>query len=272
MSSMYDDAAAGIERVETPERVELSIDVAGVGSRAAACILDHLLCFLVLVVVGIALALSAIAIGAWAIAVFLIAAFLVQWFYFAVFEARWGGQTPGKRALELRVQRVGGYPIGWSEALIRNFLRPVDSLFAYAIGIIVMLLTARSQRIGDLAAGTIVVRERGWGRSRLEGLGYEGVAFAAESGRVAGPDLSAREFELLHDFLARRAELEPGARVRIAATLAECLRGRLAGRGALPEAWTPLGPEAFLVAVEDAFRGEAPSEDLLPRTRQIVET
>jgi uncharacterized RDD family membrane protein YckC len=126
MSAMSWSAAEGGERLETPERVDLSVDLAGVGSRSLACLVDTTLIVLTLLASGFALAVSSILVGKWLIGVLLIEGFLLQWFYFAAFEALGDGQTPGKRLVGLRVQRIGGYPIGWSEALIRNFLRSVD--------------------------------------------------------------------------------------------------------------------------------------------------
>jgi uncharacterized RDD family membrane protein YckC len=86
--------------------------------------------------------------------------FTVNFFYFAAFETLWKGQTPGKRKLRLRVVRDGGHPIDGRSALVRNFLRTVDILPTfYLVGIVALFLSRDGKRVGDLAAGTLVVRE-----------------------------------------------------------------------------------------------------------------
>ena len=245
----------GEERLETPERVDLAIDLAGVGSRGLACFVDTLILTAFIVVLVLFVALAVRALGVWALVAGILGAFVVQWLYFAVNEAMRDGQTPGKRLLGIRVQRIGGYPIGWSEALIRNFLRIIDGLLGYSVGIAVMLLTPRSQRLGDLAAGTVVVRERALGAVGLATIGYtEGAARSA--GAAGGPELTGAEFEMLHDFLARRDEFAPASRTRIARMMSEAFRTNLADRGGVPATWEHLGPEPFLVALDAAFSGE----------------
>jgi uncharacterized RDD family membrane protein YckC len=103
---------AGEERLETPERVDLSVDLAGVGSRGLACVVDTVLLLLVLFSTAFALYISSVFVGRWLLAMIFVGSFILQWFYFAAFEALGDGQTPGKRLVGLRVQRVGGYPIG----------------------------------------------------------------------------------------------------------------------------------------------------------------
>src|SRR5262249_54740488 len=107
------DIVEGIDRLETPERVDLRVGLAGVGSRGLACLLDSVLIGAALVVLGFTVFVLARIVGAAALILMFAGGFLLQWFYFAVFEAVWDGQTPGKRAVGLRVQKEGGYPIGW---------------------------------------------------------------------------------------------------------------------------------------------------------------
>lgn len=246
----------GEERLETPERVDLQVDLAGIGSRALACLVDTVLigtAIATLVLLSFALGVELRPVVA---VVALLVGFAIYWFYHAAFEALWHGQTPGKRLLGLRVQRVGGYPIGWSEALIRNLLRVVDGQFAYGVGVMTMLLTQRHQRLGDLAAGTVVVRERAQGLVDLERLGY-GMSAATEFAAGAAPVLESAEYEVLRDFLARRLEIEPVVRAGLEARIAETLRRRLTARGALHPAWMRLRDEAFLWHIDAAFRGES---------------
>src|SRR5205809_1028494 len=98
----------------------------------------------------------------WVYAVLIIVVFLIINGYFAIFEWLWSGQTPGKRWLKLRVIREDGRPISFFEAMIRNLIRVIDFMVPpfYSVGLVSVFSTARDQRVGDLVAGTVVVRER----------------------------------------------------------------------------------------------------------------
>jgi uncharacterized RDD family membrane protein YckC len=160
--------------IDTPEQVELEYTVAGVGSRFVAVLLDMLMIgaffvveVVVLVVIGAASLASPAAgklgeaAGKWLVAFMIFINFAIFWGYFALFEAYWHGQTPGKRAMKLRVIKDSGRQITLFEALARNLLRVVDWMPSlYLVGVITMLCTKRNQRLGDLAAGTMVVHER----------------------------------------------------------------------------------------------------------------
>jgi uncharacterized RDD family membrane protein YckC len=161
--------------IDTPEQVELAYSVAGIGSRFVAVLLDSLILgafFLaeILSMVAFAGATSALSSGdggvagtavKWFIALIVFINFAVAWGYFALFEAYWHGQTPGKRVMKIRVIKDSGRQITLFEALARNLLRVVDYLPGfYLVGLITMLCNKRSQRLGDLVAGTIVVHER----------------------------------------------------------------------------------------------------------------
>ena len=248
----------GDERLETPERVDLEIGVAGVGSRALAAILDYLILFAI--AAGVILLVAVVASFSRFVTILLvITIFIIQWLYFALFEALSHGQTPGKRAMGLRVQSVGGYPLGWSGALIRNFMRIIDIQFAYGVGLIVMLITRRSQRIGDLVAGTIVVRERTAAVS-VDEIGY--VADADDAGVESELGLGTGEFERLHEFIVRSPGFDPASRERIRRGLAASVRATLIERGTMRRRWQDLGDEAFLLHVHAAQRGETiPLED-----------
>ncbi len=240
------------DRIETPERVDLAVDLAGPGSRGLAVLVDSLILAGAVLVLALIL-LPLLAVNASLVLIIGIAvAFAMQWLYFALFEGLRDGQTPGKRALGLRVRKTGGYPIGWSEALIRNFLRIVDSFLGYGVGLLVIMLTERNQRLGDLAAGTVVVRERPWRAGGLEEIGYRD-----EAG--AGSGLSAAELETVHAFLARRDGLAPGARERIAGELSRHLRAALTARGAMHGGLLVLSNEPFLEALAAGPRGRRPS-------------
>src|SRR5438445_12643063 len=153
--------------VLTPERVSLQYDIAGIGSRGAAALVDTALqaLSLTVVLIGLAAAFAALDVppgrrtgaGALLIGLFALAVFLVTAGYFMLFEILWSGQTPGKRLVGVRVIRENGYPIRPIDAVIRNLVRIVDWLpFTYGIGVVTMLLNTRSKRLGDFAGGTIV--------------------------------------------------------------------------------------------------------------------
>lgn len=156
--------------IDTPEQVELSYSVAGIGSRFVAVMLDSLVMGAAYVALGIIFVLAASVLGGrdssgslglWFIAVLVFVFFVINWGYFAVCEAYWHGQTPGKRAMKLRVIKDSGRQITLFEALARNLLRFVDYLPGfYLVGLIAMLCNKRSKRLGDMVAGTLVVHER----------------------------------------------------------------------------------------------------------------
>jgi uncharacterized RDD family membrane protein YckC len=141
-------------RVATPEGIELTLRLAGPVPRALAWSVDFLLrAAVVLVVMMIASRFGRAGMG-----VVLIAAFFVEWLLPAWFEAMWSGQTPGKRLFRLAVLNDDGTPVRWPGALTRNLLRAADFLpFLYGVGLITMLLNRDFKRLGDLAAGTVVV-------------------------------------------------------------------------------------------------------------------
>lgn len=162
--------------ISTPEQVAFEYETAGIGSRSLAALLDHLIIGLVLFLVSCAAislifgggisTLSGNRSGADQTGVYIIAAllilanFLILWGYFALFETVWHGVTPGKRAAKLRVVKRDGQPIGAGEALTRNLLRIADFMPGfYAIGLIAMFVDKDVRRLGDMVAGTIVVRE-----------------------------------------------------------------------------------------------------------------
>lgn len=201
--------------IETPERVAFSVELADLGSRFLAIAVDITIQTAAFVVVVAILA------SAWALldasspsplsqpirvtilSVGMVALFLIFWGYHVAFET-WGrGQTPGKRIFKLRVIKDDGSPVGFLDAVVRNLVRVVDILpSSYAIGVVAIFLSKRHKRLGDMAAGTLVVHEpsaRSW------------VAPAVGDPRIA---------VLLADFLERADELAPEARDRIAVALA----------------------------------------------------
>ena len=235
--------------IATPEGVDVELSLAGLGSRLGAALIDRIIQLgLVLgLVVGVMLpsmAAGSASVFMWVGALFFILYFLVEFGYHVLFETMWSGRTPGKRALSLRVLRTDGIPIRFREAAVRALVLLLDGpLSAYAVGTICILVSSRNQRVGDIVAGTVVVRERSGGRSGTS---------AAFDVRTAVPDAAATwdvggvsdtDLSTLRRFLERRDGLSPDARTRLAAELAWRMRPRVAG--AVP----PMEDEAFIEAV-----------------------
>jgi len=141
-------------RVATPEGIELTLRLAGPVPRALAWTVDLLLRVAVVFVV----LMAAAPLGHAGTGIALITAFVVEWLLPAWFETNWNGQTPGKRAFGIAVLNDDGTPLRWPAALTRNLLRAVDFLpLFYGIGLVSMLCNRDFKRLGDLAAGTVVV-------------------------------------------------------------------------------------------------------------------
>lgn len=152
-----------LQSVELAEGIEIRLRMAGPMLRAGAYLIDFLLRIAVMVVAGICLVFAGIAIGGQvAMGVWLLAFFLLDWLYPVIFEAGKRGATFGKRAMGLRVVQANGSPITLGQAVVRNFLRFIDSFpaFTYVFGLTSCLATKRFQRLGDLAAGTVVIYDR----------------------------------------------------------------------------------------------------------------
>lgn len=142
------------QSVPTPEGVDLSLVPAGLLPRASAFAVDL---FIRLVLVGV-LAMGLGFLGRFGVGLLLLLVFLVEWFYPVAFEVLGNGATPGKRMLGLQVVESDGRPVGLAASVIRNLLRSADFLpFGFGAGILSMLFHPRFQRLGDLAAGTLVV-------------------------------------------------------------------------------------------------------------------
>jgi uncharacterized RDD family membrane protein YckC len=157
--------------IETPERVPLHFALASIGNRFLACAIDHAIQVVSLTLIFIASLIVANVSSVeqslsnapkWVYAIMILLLFLTFSGYFAFFEWAWSGQTPGKRWLKLRVIREDGRPITFWEASVRNLLRSFDMMpFPfYSIGLISVFSTTCDQRVGDMVAGTVVVRER----------------------------------------------------------------------------------------------------------------
>lgn len=245
--------------VLTPECALLHLELAGPGSRFAAALVD-----LLWQLAGLLLAAAALALtgrlawltgrggtAAWTIAILL--GWLILWAYPVWFESR-DGRTPGKRALGLRVVRADGRPVDWPAVLLRNTVRGLDLaplLAPYLLGGLVCLFDRHHRRLGDLAAGTLVVRERPtpW---------LDRLVAGEEPTRQVGPrftaaqldQVSGEQIDLIGGYLRRRSMLPVQARRELASRLADEPRRRLG-----PVRGEPAGPDADEAWLEALWNG-----------------
>ena len=227
--------------VETPEMVVLTYSVAGVGSRVLAGLTDLLICIGTLFAVAVAVvmlggraSLASNLTASWGTAVLILTQFVILWGYYVLFEGLMDGQTPGKRIHRLRVVREGGYSVTFGVSAVRNLVRMLDmqpGVF-YLVGLTSLFFTKRGRRLGDLVAGTIVVRED-----------VRPIAPRARDKRdqAAGAPalqtaLSEDEYVVLSRFVARWGTLEPLRRAALSAQLA------MRFAGAMPDDGRPPGP------------------------------
>jgi uncharacterized RDD family membrane protein YckC len=193
--------------VETPEGVELALHVAGPVPRALAWVID----FLIRTVIYIVLAFTFSVMGKMGMGLLAIVVFLMEWWYPVLFEVHDHGRTPGKRALGLHVLHDNGTPVGWSASLVRNLLRAVDFLpLFYGFGLAAMLVNRDFKRLGDLAAGTVVVHAHENGRY---------LRLPAVSPLMAPVPLTREEQRALLDFAERSELLSAERRVELARLL-----------------------------------------------------
>ncbi len=235
--------------VETPELVVLSYTIAGVGSRASAALIDYGICigtFIGLIVIWIQLGDSPVAgagSAAWGLALLGVLQFIILWLYYVLFEAFGDGQTPGKRIIGLRVVRDGGLSVTFEASAIRNIVRIVDMqpIVLYAVGLVSLVASARGKRLGDMAAGTIVVKEGVLSAPMAARLpaARPGAADAPPAAAPLASRLTDAEFQLLDRFVTRRMDFDPERRQALGAQLAQQLAGALATAQTQPTDSTP---------------------------------
>lgn len=244
-------AEIGQLNIETPEQVSLQFNLAGAGSRFMAVAVDHALQGIVIVfvalILGITFSFASARANLWGVAFFLLFIFVVDWGYFAAFETLWNGQTPGKKLVNIRVIRADGRPIAVFEAMTRNLIRIIDLLPGlYLTGLVCMVVDSRSRRLGDMAAGTVVVHER---------VPEDVPVVLAPRTPTVGYDihsLTTDDLVLIETFLSRRSSLGYQARDKIALNLATSIRTKIG----LTRAEAP-NDEKFLEAVAKGLRDNA---------------
>jgi uncharacterized membrane protein SpoIIM required for sporulation/uncharacterized RDD family membrane protein YckC len=211
--------------VETPEHVVLDFEVAGVGSRTLAALADWLIVGVLAVVVVLTLSFWR-EISTWVFALQLLLLYLIVWGYFSCFEGLRRGQTPGKRWMGIRVIRDTGHAVTFADAAARSLLLPVD-LFCM-LGLFLIAIHPRAKRLGDLVAGTVVVRDQPAGAALVTAE----PRVPTDEETLGPPLLSDAEFRLLREWSHRAAELPPPVRDRLARDLVARIGGRFPERPA----------------------------------------
>jgi len=219
-----------VVRVVTPENVTIEYELAGVASRGGAAAVDMLIQGVIMaVIISIKFALlwkSKSPLSQSGTAALGIAGFLVFYGYYVFFETLWNGRTPGKRYARLRAVRDGGLPMDLASAAIRNLVRVIDFLpVMYALGLIFMIAGGSYKRLGDYAAGTMVVKER------PDSPASHDLAEDSDSGHsdvISSLELiTTAEYQTAKRFIDRRAELLDSSRADVAARVATPIMQRL---------------------------------------------
>jgi len=239
--------------IETPEQTLLDFPLAGIGSRFLALAADlaiQAFVAFIAILAGLALAGPVRWLGSagpqWILAGLIFGGFLLNFGYFALFEAIWNGQTPGKRCARIRVMKDDGRPVSVYDAIARNLLRIVDAMPGpYAVGMISILFSKQNKRLGDYVAGTVVVHERS-----MEGLRpYLETHDDPAASVYDMARLSADEFRLIEAFFSRCDSLDPSVRTAMSAQIATRIGNRL---GVVVRGWPQT--ENFLAAVLQQYR------------------
>jgi uncharacterized RDD family membrane protein YckC len=224
--------AMGRLEIETPDHVVLRYQLAGAGNRGFAAIVDFLIASVLMFAIGFGFQILTTldpTLDDWSgWVVFL--ELLIAWLYFVLLEWLWNGQTIGKRLFGLRVISEDGEPARFVAVIVRNLVRVVDFLpILYGLGVVMLIVSPRSQRLGDYAGGTFVVRaprpRRNW--SALRTLSARPAWNLTESKAPTEPTLRVLPGEaqrLVREFVLREQKLTPAARTALAKQIASGLR------------------------------------------------
>lgn len=251
------DSASDQLTIDTPEQVALRFPVAGIGSRFLAIVADTLLqgvAYAALIFVAVLIVASAPKIAGgnlsrsgekWLVAGLILFHFVLYWGYFTIFETFWNGQTPGKKFFKIRVIKDSGRQITFFESMVRNLIRVVDMVPSfYLVGVISMVCNRQHKRLGDFAAGTLVVHERVTAELIWGGTGPRTLtagAFApAESITVPAPitlamqlpadavaRLTAEDLNVIDHFFARSLDMDLETRARLAERLMKQMSAKM---------------------------------------------
>ncbi|MFN8034641.1 MAG: RDD family protein [Acidimicrobiia bacterium] len=219
-------------RIETPEGVPVELTLAGLGSRFLALLLDTTIQVAILFLLAIFFGVE----NGYLRAFLILAVFLVLFGYHILFETVANGRTPGKAAAGIRVVALDGGPVTFLPSAVRNLLRIVDgctilTFFLAPVGLIAVFVSDRNQRVGDMAGGTLVVRDR------VAVPAPPIVPVVATDAPYLAWDVSgvtADELATIRRFLDRRLSLSPDARQRLGEELASRIRPKVAGAESWP--------------------------------------
>ncbi len=229
--------------VRTPESIAFYYELAGLGSRFLAVAIDLLTQTLAVTVVYLlmiwaepgttalakALGLRDETIGAIEMGIVIFVVFIIYFGYFVAFETLWNGRTPGKRAIGIRVVRDGGYPVTFMDSVIRNLIRVGEAALGYLPSMVSAIVSPQNKRLGDIAAGTIVVRDRVFD---VADPSKWATTEAPEAESLPGFDaITDDEFALAERYVARSHMLDPHAAQTAASRIASAIRPKL-GRAA----------------------------------------
>jgi len=250
-------------KLNTPESVELEFILAGIGSRAWALMIDYLILVITWLVFLISWTILSIqltnfsqksvnnidALGIWLLAIFFIISSLIYAGYFVFFETLWQGQTPGKRVAKIRVVRDDGRPVGLPQACLRAILRPLDEFLF--IGAFLIIFTPQEKRLGDLAAGTIVIQSQPSAHSGTLTLSAQAKLFHPNLIQIT--DLSPLlpdDFAIIREYLLRREKMTPKAKALLSLKLAQQVKA-IINLDNLPDNITS---DVFLEAIYLAYK------------------
>lgn len=246
--------------ISTPENVDLHLELAGIGNRVLAALIDTIITYAIVAIIGLIFWGTVTVLGMLDIAeqeralitgaigmVAILLVFIITFGYFIFFEGLWHGQTPGKKLVSIRVIEANGQPVGWGGVVLRNLIRTLDTGLAF-VGLIPMILDRNEKRLGDYAAGTIVVRER-----KTNMLSDDLVlAETYDTTSIDAGRITPQEYALLVSFLKRRPSLTKSQRPLIAANLANYMHQKLDDTSNEPS-------EKFLERVYSAYKHRAES-------------
>ncbi len=222
-------------QVVTPENVTVTYELAGIGSRGLAIMLDTVLEGIIVLIVllagtGVAYISQSVMVRITGMVILWVVLVFIWVIYPIIFEIVWDGRTPGKRLAGLRVIREGGYPINGTSAIIRNLARFIDFLpIFYGVGIITMFVQPEYKRLGDIIAGTIVIREPVAGEILLAAREEP----IEEDLAVGLPDirnldrLTSEDYQALRSFVQRQGQLKPPIQERLAGQILQALSPKL---------------------------------------------
>lgn len=241
-------------RITTPEHVELVFELAGLGSRFIALLVDTLIQTLGIIVLGLIylavvkfFSLAGIqSLSPWILAILILAIFLLISGYFLYFEVKSNGQTPGKRMVGIRVIRDSGHPVDFRSALLRNMMRIVDMLpSTYAVGFIAVFFSPQHRRLGDTVAGTLVIKTYAAKETAEKSVSDQGAALASNEPEISNQAddsschtlilgakqyldrLTRDDYQAIRHFLNRKDELDPAVLNAMADKMLSPIAGKL---------------------------------------------